>query len=474
MEDCNGTSSQNNRGRILRSGRKASKKKKKSSKAKLPRPQRAAARNSKSVFSRIPETSSLGEDDEDGSEDESSDSGSVSVSEIQDNELYWDLQNSLDHGGEKSSLDESVAVMEPVEQASVGHRKKLVLKLSVRDTKPKGDDNRMLESSSFLPQKEEGKQGNLGDEDMDLHPPAATEPNAIQNVNRFKIKCKGLLEKTSNHASSSAGSDIPMEASCSGHLEKGSRGDADGYSMENAVDASNNTSLELKEDARPIPTRIKIKSSGVKIQEKTPKLKLVTGAKKLNATEDTSVSYSASHGSDMEENISNTGYYENCPGADFPDAETDVVRRTRSMEIKASTREAGRGNRKLKLRKSERSAGASKSFANLSRDGIPSSGITFRSRSSRTRQDNFFEDDYGPPSTSLSNVAVGKISWLMLSEHEPGYRYIPQLGDLVVYLRQVILSTLISLFWFSYLYPDINAIMVFSGPPRIFRKICPT
>lgn len=131
VEACNGSSSENRRGRKLRGGHKASKKK--SSKAKLFRPQRAAARNAMSVFSKIPETSSLGEDDEDVSEDDSSDSRSFSQgSEIGDDEPDWDLQNTSGQGGEKLQFHESTTAMDPIEmsESPIGNRKKLVLKLS--------------------------------------------------------------------------------------------------------------------------------------------------------------------------------------------------------------------------------------------------------------------------------------------------------------------------------------------------------
>lgn len=385
-----------------------------------------------SVFSKIPETSS--------------DSRSFSQgSEIGDDEPDLDLQNTSGQGGEKLQFHESTTAMDLIEmsesQAPVGNRKKLVLKLSGRDTKNsrlEGDEKKMLESSSSLPQTEEHKQGSLVDEDVDLHPIAATDPKLSQSVNRVTIRCKGLLEKNPNHASSSGGSDIPMEVSCSRRLERGSRGAGDGHNVENTVVVSNDNSHDLKENAQLVPrlpTRIKIRSSGTLKQEKTPKLKLVTGKQKMVGTEDSSASLADSYGSGVEERISYSGYYENCPGADFPDAETDEVRRTRSMEIKASTCEAGRRDRNLKLRRSDRSAGSSKISENPTRDRMLNSS-NVRSKSARSRQDNFFEDDQAPPSTSQSNAAIGKISWLMLSEHEPGYRYIPQLGDEVVYLRQ--------------------------------------
>jgi hypothetical protein len=58
-------------------------------------------------------------------------------------------------------------------------------------------------------------------------------------------------------------------------------------------------------------------------------------------------------------------------------------------------------------------------------------------RSARNKRDNFDLTD-----THLlgkRNQGSSKHSWLMLREHEDSYRYIPQLGDEVLYLRQVIL-----------------------------------
>lgn len=86
-----------------------------------------------SVFSKIPETSSLGEDDEDVSEDDSSDSRSFSQgSEIGDDEPDLDLQNTSGQGGEKLQFHESTTAMDPIEmsESPIGNRKKLVLKLS--------------------------------------------------------------------------------------------------------------------------------------------------------------------------------------------------------------------------------------------------------------------------------------------------------------------------------------------------------
>lgn len=59
---------------------------------------------------------------------------------------------------------------------------------------------------------------------------------------------------------------------------------------------------------------------------------------------------------------------------------------------------------------------------------------SIRSRSTRTKRSSSYIRDISPP---RKLIQTGKSSWLMLSVHEEGSRYIPQLGDDVVYLRQV-------------------------------------
>lgn len=57
-----------------------------------------------------------------------------------------------------------------------------------------------------------------------------------------------------------------------------------------------------------------------------------------------------------------------------------------------------------------------------------------RLRSTRTKRSSSYTRDNSPPRKLNQN---GRSSWLLLSAHEEGSRYIPQRGDDVVYLRQV-------------------------------------
>lgn len=65
-----------------------------------------------------------------------------------------------------------------------------------------------------------------------------------------------------------------------------------------------------------------------------------------------------------------------------------------------------------------------------------SSRMTVGLRSTRNRRGSFHVHETSPADVRKSNKSSRKGTWLMLTTHEEGSRYIPQLGDDVVYLRQ--------------------------------------
>ena len=137
LDGCDENSLKCNRTRKSRNGRKSSKRK--SSKSKSLRPQRAAARNALNLFSKITGTSTDGED-EDGSENLSESESSLQDSVIESDESDKSLQTEqIKHSkGKGVSLDESDDVVElyepPESLISGGNRKRLVLKLPIRDS----------------------------------------------------------------------------------------------------------------------------------------------------------------------------------------------------------------------------------------------------------------------------------------------------------------------------------------------------
>ncbi|KAL5069028.1 hypothetical protein RYX36_019915 [Vicia faba] len=121
-------------------------------------------------------------------------------------------------------------------------------------------------------------------------------------------------------------------------------------------------------------------------------------------------------------------------GIDLSNVGSDPIRRTRSIRMKRTYEEPDALNERIKIRGSQSSRGTS------SREGSSikvSDELHQRTRSARNRSDEYIANDPGVLAQSIPNHHVKKLSWLMLSEeHDEGYRYIPQLGDEVVYLRQ--------------------------------------
>ncbi|KAJ0259076.1 WD40 domain-containing protein [Hirschfeldia incana] len=126
------------------------------------------------------------------------------------------------------------------------------------------------------------------------------------------------------------------------------------------------------------------------------------------------------------------------PAHDFESGEAtaDVIRRKRSTRLKATSSQSSARNSILRLRS------GSGSVDKVKKLGIPSTSVydgasleewpsTSRagSRSASTSKQSL------NTGIRLDNVSR-KVSWLMLSEHEQGCRYIPQLGDEVVYFKQ--------------------------------------
>lgn len=65
------------------------------------------------------------------------------------------------------------------------------------------------------------------------------------------------------------------------------------------------------------------------------------------------------------------------------------------------------------------------------------SGVTLRLKSTRNRKSTYPFSETKPIVTKKPQQLIEKVSWLTLSTHEEGSRYIPQKGDEVAYLRQV-------------------------------------
>ncbi|KAK9288906.1 hypothetical protein L1049_017375 [Liquidambar formosana] len=151
------------------------------------------------------------------------------------------------------------------------------------------------------------------------------------------------------------------------------------------------------------------------------------------------------NGGGMEESTSNASDSNLNAGMDFHEATIDGARRTRSMGLKATTHDLDGVNSYLKLRQGHGSEDTKKGVQSISMkrcQQIPceewgsSSKMAVGLRSTRNRRGSYYVRDTTSIDRRRSHQSARKQSWLLLSRHEEGSRYIPQQGDEVVYLRQ--------------------------------------
>ncbi|KAL2507578.1 WD40/YVTN repeat-like-containing domain [Forsythia ovata] len=121
---------------------------------------------------------------------------------------------------------------------------------------------------------------------------------------------------------------------------------------------------------------------------------------------------------------------------DLPDVATDALRRSRSTNLVYHNYEMSEDHLQPGT-----SRGAEKP-TQKDLDYFPSqewrsmSKCTVRLRSSRNKREYYHSEDRSASAGRNSHTISRKSNWLLLSKQEEGYRYIPQLGDEVVYLRQ--------------------------------------
>ncbi|KAL0389713.1 UNVERIFIED_CONTAM: Bromodomain and WD repeat-containing protein 1 [Sesamum calycinum] len=147
------------------------------------------------------------------------------------------------------------------------------------------------------------------------------------------------------------------------------------------------------------------------------------------------------NGDEVYESDPNVSLHDQETGAESPDMATDSARRSRSFRLKATSRETSRANRNLEMGAEYLQPGTSRSAEKSSKKAIdyfPSEGSKHagRSRSSRNKRESYYRGDKSSLIEKNKHHMPKKTNWLLLSEQEDGYRYIPQLGDEVVYLQQ--------------------------------------
>ncbi|XP_027118426.2 uncharacterized protein [Coffea arabica] len=470
--------SKSKRTKRSRSGRKYTSKRK-SAEVKLTRSQRLAARNAINGFSHISEISTDGEEDESPEGDSSGNNSSFLSTNIKTQQPVDYLPNVKRYlAGDQGSLNESeTAVTCP--PTNVGNKKKLVLKLTLNNSKKSLPPEHIRSQSAdhtvtaSYPSKDsgssytgvtkllEGKELENIEEDLTTiagceqtkvhlgeakvqstnwmrspHPVPAdlcygsklssnchSETCSIKHCIKPEDDCsnfragleivnhkplsKAYNEKQEREASVSEDADGVKVIDQ--NLGKGGENISDTYPCRNCdlVDGKNHSG-GLNEIKKPKPTILKIKS------------------KKISGH---SFPMEQNNLPSMPEDYKTALYEGTCAsiykGDEFPDIATDEMRRKRSLRLKATTRETG----VLKQKSIEKPSGGA--LNHLPSRGMPMSKQTSNHGSARNKG-----EGYNNEVRSALHALQQKSNWLLLSEQEEGYRYIPQLGDEVMYLRQ--------------------------------------
>ncbi|KAK1291797.1 hypothetical protein QJS10_CPB17g01104 [Acorus calamus] len=139
----------------------------------------------------------------------------------------------------------------------------------------------------------------------------------------------------------------------------------------------------------------------------------------------------------MEESTSNSNSQNEWPNSDVPEVVHDEVHRTRSVSTRMASSQWKPATSNSRLKEGDGSAEASRVAGKplnvhrqLQTDELTSCMVQQKRRGNHDLSDiDCGNRRRGQPSTK-------KLSWLMLLEHEEWYRYIPQLGDEVAYLKQ--------------------------------------
>ncbi|XP_020529700.1 bromodomain and WD repeat-containing protein 1 isoform X2 [Amborella trichopoda] len=147
----------------------------------------------------------------------------------------------------------------------------------------------------------------------------------------------------------------------------------------------------------------------------------------------------------MEENTSTADNNYSVDLKDVSSVLTDGVRRTRSMGMRGSGNMSSGVDPMMNDFKKRMGHSNAESSRSAERSNLETheqlgwksvSKVTVGTRSARSKREIFSESDSRFVDKKKTQHSVRKLSWLMISEPEEGYRYIPQQGDEVAYLRQ--------------------------------------
>uniref|UniRef100_A0A166CCV4 Uncharacterized protein n=1 Tax=Daucus carota subsp. sativus TaxID=79200 RepID=A0A166CCV4_DAUCS len=434
-------------------------KRRKSSTAMSLRPQRIAARSASNVLSEISEASTTGEDEEEWEDVLSESESFLQASDGQSDESDENVRTvhrkypKVKHG----SMDTSGNVIKPPEhvvtQMNGENKKRLVLKISLKDRKKSvpseitiSQGNNQNESSSFFPGPSEETSSFVNDPELsrnhNLNKMRQSEDHEIsEDINAVKscTEYQEALDGRSGSKINGVNRSICMNDDGTSFSGSGQRlaGDSTVCTDPDFVVGTSH-SHKLKENPAPKPIKLRIKS----------KSSLEPSSHFDRSIQMSDAVFSSDRlGNNLEGfNINiDQSTSNNCDGKQDAGAEQceDVPRvrsKTRSLRLKGPLREkndishtfmAGEGNLQAGT-----PANAKTIFHNPRSDEWMSNLKTIaRPRSTRNKRGIDNNNDKHLLAAGNLKTSQRKSNWLLLSEQE-GHRYIPQSGDIVVYLRQ--------------------------------------
>ncbi|CAA3003798.1 bromodomain and WD repeat-containing 3 isoform X1 [Olea europaea subsp. europaea] len=502
----------------------------KSPKSKSLRPQRVAARNAVNNFSQITESSTDAEDEDDSTGNSLDSESSYEGSAIQRQVLIDNLHKKQSKYSDSENISERPEdVVKPLKQpdsrVTVGNKKKLVLKFSLRDPKspvyPENVRKQLNDQEDLAPstsrhhgENPEGNKIYLRSDDVGSSSRNIDDKELSEKFNRSQVRETEKFTNDDNNLKTSTGCDNSsvswgkfklrtskgmqlgdlvstnangeivngclstqeiVKSSLSNvlplHDHQGTGSDPRVFDSQNQIKGGKDTSShlcrsnnlivnvnhssELQKNPKQKSTILKIKSKNILGDTKDSSQPRIIargnsspGAKVELTSEGPSLGMSMAGNrmkgpmqqSHLNGNIfcelSDVSLHNREVDADLPDVATDAVCRSRSTNLV---------NHNFEMCENHLLSGTSRGGENPSVKDLeyfPSqewgsmSKCTVRLRSSRNKSEYYHDEDRSTSAGRNSHTVSRKSNWLLLAEQEEGYRYIPQLGDEVVYLRQ--------------------------------------
>uniref|UniRef100_A0A1J3FDP3 PH-interacting protein n=1 Tax=Noccaea caerulescens TaxID=107243 RepID=A0A1J3FDP3_NOCCA len=397
------------------------------------RPQRAAAQNARSLLSKISGSSSDEVDDDNYSSSSESDR---SIPPLQQLERPSQMLESLSNDKQKRRLIVKIPFKKPTE--AVDSKRDVMNQAALENISSKSleEDHRVIGTYSREPGSSSvDAKGGSWCQDM---------PHSMNTPQRELAEDQLIKASDQDQNICKWREEIPVcestELTASGNIEEAQtfNGDEDLSRVEPLSGQLRHCNIDTSMEAEAILPK-KVRRLRLKLRHPSSPVKLEPDEVADDLADDFASIAPSSMNPIMDTEPDNVRY---SPAHEFESGEVtaDVIRRKRSMRLKATSSESSARNSVLRARLGSGSVDKAKKQGTHSTNVYDGAALeewpSTSKAGSRSRCANASTSKQSlNAGTMLDNVSR-KISWLMLSEHEEGCRYIPQLGDEVVYFKQ--------------------------------------